>query len=195
VAAESRSRGSRVHRGEQNHDILSLVEHFADARLDSRSGIDLAGMLSIQHRERRSFLAVEQFVQHRDRFLVGAAGTFAGRCLYRPVAEVICGPVDTSSGSLAGPSSRCVSATSDAKNRTFLDEKAALGWFSVLQQEIYGLCPPLCWPELISTRFAWCPKVVVISRFVCIGSAETGFMVTSSGSCSECSPGSAPDPL
>jgi hypothetical protein len=30
-------------------------------------------------------------------------------------------------------------------------------------------------------------QVVVISRFVCAGSAETGFTVTSSGSCSECS--------
>ena len=47
--------------------------------------------------------------------------------------------------------------------------------------------PSLCWPELISKRFSWCPRVVVISRFVCAAAGETGFTVTSSGSRSECS--------
>jgi hypothetical protein len=39
----------------------------------STAFIDHARMLSIQHRERRSFLAVEQFIQYCARFLLDTA--------------------------------------------------------------------------------------------------------------------------
>jgi len=60
------------------------------------------------------------------------------------------------------------------QNRTFLDEKGCPRLVFRTSAGDLPSCPPLCWPETDQHEiFAWCPKVVVISRFVCIGSAET----------------------
>ena len=93
----------RVHNGKQDNDVLSLVENFADTGFESRTGLDLSGMLSIQDRKRRLFLPVEQLVQHLGGFLINAA------------SDSICGPFDAASDALPCMSSLRVSAISEAE--------------------------------------------------------------------------------
>ncbi len=102
-------------------------------------------------------------------------------------SEANCGTGNTESGAFACSVEPLGFGDQQRREGILFDEKASPGGLTICQQHIYRLSSCGLLPELISRRFTWCPSVVVISRFVCAGPAATGFTVTSSGSCSECS--------
>jgi hypothetical protein len=105
-----------------------------------------------------------------------------------PPSDAICMPVDaTASGAFPCMSSLWVSAISDAEKGFSSTRKLPPVGLTVFQQHIYRLSSAVLLAGTDQQRFTWCPRVVVISRFVCAGPVATGFTVTSSGSCSECS--------